>query len=186
VVSGVAAGGPPSLRFRVRDLQRHSGSTEEVFGELDLSGARVGVVEVGADPVRVELVLEALRGGVRAEGSAQLTWQGECRRCLGEATGVAEVELSEMFADAVGTLDQPDGEMAELVEDGWIDMGPAVRDAVLLALPLAPLCRPGCQGPSPSDFPVSIEGGAGAEGGSEAPDPRWAALGELRFDPPPD
>jgi uncharacterized protein len=186
VGSGDGAGRPPSLRFRVRDLQRHAGSTEEVSGELDLSGARVGVVEVGPDLVRVELLLESLRGGVRAEGSARSTWRGECRRCLGEAVGVVEAEVSEVFADAVGTLDRPDGETADLVEDGWIEVGPAVRDAVLLSLPLAPLCAPGCPGPSPSEFPVGIEGGADEEPGAEVPDPRWAALAELRFDPPPD
>ena len=62
-----------------------------------------------------------------------------------------------------------------------IDLGPAVHDAVVLALPLAPLCRPDCPGPDPDNFPVVT-----ADEPLEKPvDPRWAALAELDFDQQP-
>jgi uncharacterized protein len=62
-----------------------------------------------------------------------------------------------------------------------VDLEPVVRDAALLNLPLAPLCRPDCAGPVPDALPVVVEG----EGDDDAParDPRWAALDELRLDP---
>jgi uncharacterized protein len=170
----------PSLRVRVRDLQRHQGSHEDLEAELDLSGLRVGEVEVGTDPVRISVSLESLRGGVRVDGTATTAWIGECRRCLGEATGTSESRIEELFADAPGSLEDFDSEEAQPVEDGFIDLGPSVRDTVALSLPLAPLCRPDCPGPSPEDFPVSVEG---ATASVEEPDPRWAALAELRFDP---
>lgn len=55
-----------------------------------------------------------------------------------------------------------------------IDLEPLVRDAVLLTLPLAPLCEDACAGPDPEEHPVGVEGGAPSE-----PDPRWAALRDL-------
>ena len=55
-----------------------------------------------------------------------------------------------------------------------------VRDAVLLALPLAPLCGDDCRGPAPEAFPTGV-------GDDDRPgplaDPRWAALAELDFEP---
>ena len=52
-----------------------------------------------------------------------------------------------------------------------------VRDAVLLALPLAPLCADACAGPAPDEFPT------GPVATEEQPvDPRWAALTQLEFD----
>jgi uncharacterized protein len=49
-----------------------------------------------------------------------------------------------------------------------------IRDAVVLNLPQAPLCRPECLGPDPERFPAIVE--------VQGPvDRRWEALSELRF-----
>jgi uncharacterized protein len=50
-----------------------------------------------------------------------------------------------------------------------------VRDALLLALPLAPLCEEACAGPEPGGHPLGA-------GGEPVPDDRWAALKDLKFD----
>jgi uncharacterized protein len=66
-----------------------------------------------------------------------------------------------------------------LLEDDVIDLEPMVRDALLLELPLAPLCRDDCAGLCPTcganrnDEPCDC---AEAE-----PDPRWAALRSLEI-----
>jgi uncharacterized protein len=60
-----------------------------------------------------------------------------------------------------------------------VDLEPMLRDTLLLALPIAPLCRDDCPGPDPDEHPVAVEGGETADA---PPDPRWAALGDLRFD----
>jgi uncharacterized protein len=57
-----------------------------------------------------------------------------------------------------------------------LDLGPAVREALALALPLAPVCRDDCPGADPEAHPVVTEDDA------PAADPRWAALDGLRFD----
>ena len=73
-----------------------------------------------------------------------------------------------------------DGETYPL-EGDEVDLEPVVRDAVLLTLPLAPLCRPDCAGPAPTSSRWSWP----ARSPADAPtrDPRWAALDELRLDP---
>jgi uncharacterized protein len=66
------------------------------------------------------------------------------------------------------------------IEGDEVDLEPVVRDAALLHLPLAPLCRPDCEGPAPDVFPTRVEGDATDD--EPARDPRWAALDELRLD----
>jgi uncharacterized protein len=55
------------------------------------------------------------------------------------------------------------------------------RDAALLGLPLAPLCREDCAGPDPDRYPTVTEEEleAAAATAEKPPDPRWAALGDL-------
>jgi uncharacterized protein len=95
-------------------------------------------------------------------------WRGECRRCLGPVDGYAEAPVREIFEarPTEGETYPLDGEQ--------IDLEPMVRDAVLLALPLAPLCASDCQGPAPEAFPT----GPPDEERSLL-DPRWSALRDL-------
>jgi uncharacterized protein len=73
--------------------------------------------------------------------------------------------------------DVPTGDDTLPVDVDFVNLGPVVRDAVVLALPLAPLCAEDCTGPEPEEYPVVVEGE-----GEEPPDPRWSALSDLRFD----
>jgi len=188
----VAASEDAGLRFRVTDLRRQLGNREEFTRSVDLDGLRVGDAEVADDPVRVEVALEAIPEGVRVDGSVEFAWSGDCRRCLGPASGTATAGFAELFADAPEVLAVDDGDVLE-IDNGWVDLTESVRDTVLLGLPLAPLCGPDCDGPAPDAFPVTVEGDptdevedAGSEGLSTGGDPRWAALSELRFDPSQD
>jgi len=59
-----------------------------------------------------------------------------------------------------------------------IDLEPMAREAVVLGLPLAPLCRPDCKGLCPSCGADLNQGPCGCP--PAAADPRWAALDALR------
>jgi uncharacterized protein len=166
-----------ALRIRVTDLRRRIGSREDVEATTRLGGLSVGDVVVADDPVVLRASVEALSDGVRVEGTVRFGWSGPCRRCLGEASGTSTATVSELFAD------HPADEEVLPLEDGWADLTEAVRDTVLLGLPLAPLCRPDCPGPAPGEFPVATAPGEAEE---RPADPRWAALAELRFDPDAD
>jgi uncharacterized protein len=71
-----------------------------------------------------------------------------------------------------------DGETYPLEHD-HVDLALPIRDAVLLELPIAPLCRADCAGLCPvcgrdnNDDPCSCD--------QTTPDPRWAALSQLEL-----
>lgn len=79
-------------------------------------------------------------------------------------------------------IDEADREARQLA-NGWVDLSESVRDALLLGLPLAPLCNEDCAGPAPEEFPVEAPPDDAATESVSAGDPRWAALDDLRFDP---
>lgn len=171
----------------VEDL-RHPGVRRTVHRTLDLAGAGTSVAEVGGDgAVDAELVVEAVGDDIVVAGTLRAPWVGACRRCLGEVAGTAEVPVREIFERR-----PTEGETYQL-GDGVVDLGPMVREAVLLALPLAPLCAADCAGPDPERFPArspdtEVRDGAGedgADGGEPPRDPRWAALDALRFEDEP-
>ena len=70
-----------------------------------------------------------------------------------------------------------------------IDIGEVVREELMLALPLTPLCREDCDGADPERFPTDPDLSESDETPAPTVDPRWAALSELKFDedqPEPD
>jgi uncharacterized protein len=160
-----------SLVVGVSELLRHPGTRREITatGALDDLAITASRVVEGSD-VEARLNLEAMSDrSLTATGSIRALWTGECRRCLASVEGELETDVREIFdARAV------EGETYPLDGDR-IDLEPMVRDAVLLALPLAPLCEDICKGPEPDQHPLG-------ENVPDMPDERWAALRELKFD----
>ena len=115
--------------------------------------------------------------GVLASGTVTADVTGECSRCLAPLTDHVEVDLTELYAyaDSVTEDTTDEAEVSRIVGD-LIDLEPAVRDAVLLELPNAPLCREDCPGVSPDDPESWVFVPAGTA--HERIDPRWAALQE--------
>ena len=162
------------LEVGVADLLRTLGSRRELHEELHLDGD-LGVVATKVDPERpivTDLVVEAFSGGISVTGAVEVPWVGECRRCLEDVEGVTRQRVQEIFGGPEGDED------AYPLNHEEIDLEPMLRDVVAGALPLVPLCREDCPGPSPESFPTGP-----AEDAPERPaDPRWAALDELGFD----
>lgn len=167
----------------VTEQRRNPGVQRPVHVEgplVDLATSSAGVPE-GTDVV-ADLVLEAMTDGrLTVTGAVQAPWEGECRRCLRPVRGVVEAPVQEVFEDHPA----PDAETYRLDGDR-VDLEPMVRDAVLLALPLAPLCEEDCAGPDPDEHPVggavAAERTAGEQEAEPPVDPRWAKLADLRFD----
>ena len=88
------------------------------------------------------------------------------------------VDIQELFVYPDSTTDETteEGEVSRLEKD-LLDLEPVVRDAIVLALPLTPLCTPDCAGLCVTcgerldDLPPDHS--------HEALDPRWAALSQL-------
>jgi uncharacterized protein len=157
-------------------LGRRPGSMREesrtVSAPADLGVEMVGVPE-GAD-IELDFRLEAVMEGVLVSGTARAPLTGECARCLEPVTSSIEVDFQELFVYS----DTRSGESAEederRLEGDLIDLEPVVRDAMVLALPLSPLCQDDCPGLC-SECGVRLAD-AEPDHHHEAVDPRWAAL----------
>lgn len=140
--------------------------------------ARLGletiVVPEGAQ-IELDVRLESVTEGVYVSGSVHAPLSGECSRCLDALTDEIDVELSDLFAYPDSVTDETtDADELPRVVDEMVDVEQTVRDAVVLALPLAPLCRADCPGLCPDCGEKWAE--LAPDHGHETLDPRWAAL----------
>jgi uncharacterized protein len=136
------------------------------FGESD--------VPAGAEAT-LTMTVASYRGGLDVKGRIAAPWRGICRRCSTTIDGVLEVDVSERFEENLA----PEDEEAYPFVGDVIDLSDLVHDAILLELPVAPLCRADCQGL------CAICGIDKNEASCECrvePDARWATLDALRFE----
>ncbi len=131
-------------------------------------------VPAGAE-VEVAVRLESFQGGLRARGTVRAPWRGQCRRCLAPVSGVIESTVDERFV-ADGTADD---DLAYRFTGDEVDLSDLVRDALVLELPLVPLCRPDCRGLCPQ---CGVDRNVTSCDCRAPGDPRWATLDALRFD----
>ena len=166
----------------IADLRRHPGTRRQFTESVELSGLGISSATVPEEAsIDLDLELETLSSGLVATGTITTPWVGECRRCLQPVEGLSVAQIREIFEPR-----PVEGETYAMGED-TVNLEPMVRDAVLLALPLAPLCAADCRGPAPELFPTRVEGegteSEEEEGSGPISDPRWAALAELDFEP---
>ena len=125
-------------------------------------------------PVRLDVSRTTGNGyALRLRFTASL--EGPCMRCLEPASPAFEVDVRE--------VSQPGGDdelSSPYVVDEELALAQWARDALALALPVQLTCREDCAG---------LCGQCGANLNEDpdhrheaAPDPRWAKLGELKFD----
>ena len=160
-----------------RTLGRRPGTmrTLRIAVPLDAPmGLDVVAVPAGAE-VDLDVRLESVAEGVLVSGTAAATATGQCARCLIEVTEPVVAGIRELFAfpDSATAATTEEDEIP-LVVDDRIDLEQVVRDEVVTALPMAPLCRPDCRG-------LCVECGGRlddleADHSHEILDPRWAAL----------
>jgi uncharacterized protein len=106
-------------------------------------------VPVGSD-VELTVMLEVMPDGVLVSAEASAPVEGECARCLEPVTTSVRVSFRELYERGVDPASQENAEDDRRFLDGdLLDLEPALRDAMVLALPLAPLCRDDCAGLCP-------------------------------------
>ena len=161
--------------LNISDLVERPGARRRERVEGRLSGP-VTVVDSTLRtevPVVVDALLEWVSDGLLVTGTVEGAWEGLCRRCLTPVPGTLRAEVQELFES------RPADDDAYRLGHDSVDLEPLAREALVLDLPLAPLCREDCRGLCPT---------CGADlnqGACDCPpvevDSRWAALDVLRL-----
>lgn len=148
---------------------------ETVPAPADLGLEVIGVPQ--DSDVDLDLRVEAVVEGALVTGIASVTLHGECVRCLTDIDEDATFDLQELYFYPGHEVEDDES----IVVDDLIDLEDALRDAVVLNLPFAPLCTEDCLGLCPdcgarlNDDPRHSHG--------ERVDPRWEKLFDVDVTP---
>ena len=145
-------------------------------------GSGLVLVPVGGD-VALDLRFEAVSEGVLVTGSAVAPLTGECARCLDPLTSSIEVSFQELYRYLPDPGEDENDVEERFLDGDFLNLEPAYRDAVVLALPLSPLCSEDCPGLCVECGARLAEVGAGHSHGDKV-DPRWGALAKLDIEDP--
>ena len=130
------------LVFDIRTLGPASARSESrtAPAPAHLGSGLVRVPE-GAE-LKLDIRLEDVSDGVLVTATVTAPLAGECARCLDEFTSATQVRFQELYAAEPGGS----GDDGYLLDGDLLDLEPALRDALVLELPLSPLCDPDCAG----------------------------------------
>ena len=109
-------------------------------------------------------------------GTLRTVAQGECRRCLAQVFAPVAADVGALFTQDAEALEDPES-YAVAAEATDVDLTPAIREEVLLAVPRYVLCREDCRGLCPR---CGQDLNAGPCGCSPASDTRWQPLQALK------
>jgi uncharacterized protein len=163
------------LRADLRELARGPVETRADLPATDCLFA--GLDFALAEPVRVT-------GRLQPAGEGRFYWHAklaarvseECRRCLEPVQVTVEAEVEALFTQDPDSLDDPDS--YPLPPDATeVDVTPAVREELILAVPQYVVCRDDCRGLCPR---CGHDLNAGPCGCAPASDLRWQALAALK------
>jgi uncharacterized protein len=138
------------LAWNVAGLLSDDAGAERVYPvagvTIDLDDLRL------AEPIEGRVRLLRTNRGILASASLRTALALQCSRCLRDVIEPITVEIHEEYLPAVDlatgrpvpTDDEPD--VARLTDHHELDLETPVREAIQLAEPIAPLCRPDCPG----------------------------------------
>lgn len=167
------------MRFNVAQLLKESIGSTRSYGIDEI----VTIPDVGTQPVRGQVRLVRTDRGILAQAGLELAVEIRCSRCLSLFGFPVYLRIEEVYFPTVDIhsgryLPLPDEPGAFTIDENHIlDLSETLRQYVLLAMPMKPLCRSDCAGlctqcgqnlnVSPCQCP------------SQPHDPRWALLEKL-------
>jgi len=178
--------------LNTHDLPRRAGEMKEY--QLDIPAhARIGVPLIAVpegDLVELDVRLESVTEGVLASADIYAIAHGECIRCLDPVEVVIDRKIQELYryepTNEKGRKKRRDDEDVDLegeeelqMEGDLMDLEIPVIDAIILTLPVNPLCSEECLGLCPDcgeKWENLPEGHA-----HEVIDARWSGLDGLDF-----
>ena len=178
--------------LNTHDLPRRAGEMKEY--QLDIPAhVRIGVPLIAVpegDLVELDLRLESVTEGVLASADIYAIAHGECIRCLDPVEVVIDRKIQELYryepTNEKGRKKRREDEDVDLegeeelqMEGDLMDLEIPIIDAIILTLPVNPLCSDECLGLCPDcgeKWEKLPEGHA-----HEVIDARWSGLDGLDF-----
>ena len=162
-------------KVNLHELPRRAGEMKTYylqFAAPEPIGIPMLAIKAGQE-IKIDFRAEAVSDGVLISGQITSEAVGECGRCLNELKQEIDQEFRELFLYESRKSEEEDDEL--FVMDGDIaDIEVPIRDAVVLAMPLNPLCKADCKGLC-SECGERMEK-MGPEHSHEKVDPRWSGL----------
>jgi uncharacterized protein len=164
--------------FDLGRLQLHSGEGRRVDLDVRIEPLELAGETYSADDGRASVRLDVSRmtSGYALRLRYATHLRGPCMRCLERADRAFEVDAREVDHPGGGDeLSSPYVEGDELDVQAW------ARDALALALPTKITCTDECRGLC-AICGQNLNEADPEHRHEQAPDPRWAKLGELRLE----
>jgi len=131
-----------------------------------------------AGPVTIRLVVQRTGPDVLVRGEFRTAVYGQCRRCLKPLERPAADELTLVYRRGLSEIEAQAQELYTLAPAAHeVDLGPALREHLILAAPEYPVCDESCRGLCAVCGANLNEGSCNC--GGQGSDPRWNALREL-------
>lgn len=144
-------------------------------GDWELELVRVPA----ASPIQLDLRLESVMDGVLVSGTLHASLTADCGRCLEPVSDTLDVSVTELF----GYQPDPADDELPVLDGDYLDLEPVLHDAVVLALPLNPVCDNACAGLCATCGERLAD--AGPDHRHESLDARWGVLSALQSQTPP-
>ena len=132
-----------AARLQVSDLLARPGASRQETVTLPVD-VRLTDASAAGD-VAVDVTLTSMTDGVLLRGSATVSAEVVCCRCLRAWREDVAVSFEQTYRERPLSEDE-----MEIEPGGWIDVGDPVHDEVSLGLPRGPVCRPDCRGLCPT------------------------------------
>jgi uncharacterized protein len=165
------------LKVSIAQILDRPGESRDVRVAGRIGEIHTELARLADSPVEGELRLESVVEGVLVTGTLEADTVLTCARCLKEIPAPVEVEVVELFA-APGHLTEE--QEVYRITGLEVDLEPMVRDALVLSLPLNPVCENACTGMCAQCGRTLPPSGKCEYCVDEAVDPRWAGLSALK------
>ena len=165
------------FRINLHELPRRAGEMREY--DLNFPAPEpigIPLLEIRRDePIEIHFRAESVDDGVLITGEVQSLASGECGRCLAAIDQEIVQKFQELFLYESRASDKNEDDDELFLLDGDVaDIETAIRDAVILSMPVNPICSEDCEGLCPQCGEKWAE--LPEDHGHEVVDPRWSGL----------
>lgn len=169
------------FKVNFHELPRRAGEFRQYHLQFSAPQAiGIALLEIPkSEPIDISFKAESVDGGVLLTGTVISHAKGECGRCLDPIDFDVNQKFQELFLYSSKVSEVEDDEDEVFSLDGDIaDLEVPIRDAVILSMPINPLCQSDCLGL------CSVCGRKWMElekdHAHKASDPRWSGLADWK------